>query len=347
MKKTIWLVCLLLFVPAFAAAPQWEPLPIAVSGNAVAGLKIEKKVLLFSFMGIGQKKTWEAVTNRAFALDTETGKWTEQKPVPGPAGRIDATAIAARDAVYLLGGFTLDGQGGITSVRSMEMLLPGRAVWYRGQDMPIALDNTVVGVYRDRFIYTVGGRSQGTPVQNVQLYDAERDAWSEATRLTGSAVFGHAGGIVDDTIVYIGGAQLNPTDGKPRFVPATECWIGKIDHKNPAKIQWTKLPPHPGSAHYQIAAAASDHDHKIYFSGGSEQLYSYSGMTYGGAPAQASAMTFAFNVKSGKWEVITEKTPNPTLGNRALVLMPRGLVRIGGIEAGQKITANVTTIARK
>jgi N-acetylneuraminic acid mutarotase len=123
--------------------------------------------------------------------------------------------------------------------------------------------------------------------------------------------------------------------------------MGKIDHKNPAKIAWTKLPPHPGSAHYQIAAAASEHDHKIYFSGGSEQLYGFTGKTYGGTQAEASPVTFAFDAKSGKWEVITDKTPNPTLGNRTLLVTSKGLVRIGGMEADGKVTSNVTTIPRK
>jgi N-acetylneuraminic acid mutarotase len=320
---------------------------VAVSGNAVAAMKVGKTLFLFSFMGIGQKGTWDAVTNQAFALDTSTGKWTEQKPVPGPAGRVDASAVSAREAVYLIGGFTVAGQGEQTSVRSMEMLLPDRGLWYRGQDMPIALDDTVVGVYRDRFIYTIGGRSQGNPVQNVQIYDAEKDKWSEATPLSGAGVFGHAGGVVDDTIIYVDGAQLNTAGNRPRYTAATESWMGKIDHKDPAKIQWTKLPAHPGSGHYQIAAAASEHDHKIYFSGGSEQLYNRAGVTYDGSPAPASPMTFAWDLKAGKWEVINEKTSNPTLGNRSLLVTPQGLVRIGGIESGQKVTANVTTIPRK
>ena len=347
MKRTIGIFCLLVLAPAFAAERKWDPLPIAVSGNAVAAAKMEKTTYLYSFMGIGQKGTWDSVTNQAFSLNTETGKWTEMKPVPGPAGRVDAAAIAARDSIYLLGGFTVAGQGEQTSVRSMEMFLPGRAIWYRAQDMPIALDNTVVGVYHDRFIYTVGGRSQGTPVQTVQVYDAENDKWSEGTPLAGTAVFGHGGALVDDTIVYVDGAQLNTTGNGPRYAAATDSWMGKIDHKNPAKIVWTKLPPHPGSAHYQIAAAASEHDHKIYFSGGSTQLYGYTGKTYGGAPAEASAMTFAFDLKSGKWEVTTEKTPNPTLGNRSLLVTAKGLVRVGGIEADGKVTPNVTTIPRK
>jgi N-acetylneuraminic acid mutarotase len=347
MKKITCILCLLLLVRAFAAERKLDPLPIAVSGNAVAGGKTEKTTYLYSFMGIGQKGTWDAVTNQAFSLNTDTGKWTELKPVPGPAGRVDAAAIAARGAVYLLGGFTVAGQGEQTSVPSMEMFLPGRGIWYRALDMPVAMDNTVIGVYRDRYIYTIGGRSQGNPVPTVQVYDAENDKWSEGTPLAGTAVFGHGGAILDDTIVYVDGAQLNAAGNRPRYAVATDAWMGKIDHKNPAKIAWTKLPPHPGAAHYQIAAAASEHDHKIYFSGGSEQLYGYTGKTYAGTPAEGSPLTFAFDVKTGKWEVITDKTPNPTVGNRALLATPKGLVRVGGMEAGGKVTANVTTIPRK
>jgi N-acetylneuraminic acid mutarotase len=347
MRKKFCLLWLLFLISAFAAERKFDPLPIALSGNAVAAGKTEKTTFAYSFMGIGQKGTWDAVTNQAFSLNTDTGKWTELKPVPGPAGRVDAAAIAARDSVYLLGGFTVAGQGEQTSVRSVEMFLPGRAIWYRAHDMPVAVDNTVVGVYRDRYIYTIGGRSQGNPVQTVQVYDAEDDKWSEGTPLAGTAVFGNGGAILDDTIVYVDGAQLNTAGNRPRYAVATESWMGKIDHKNPAKITWTKLPPHPGSAHYQIAAAASEHDHKIYFSGGSEQLYGYTGKTYAGTSAEASAMTFAFDVKSGKWEVISDKTPNPTVGNRALLATPKGLVRIGGIEADGKVTSNVTMIPRK
>jgi N-acetylneuraminic acid mutarotase len=347
MKQITFVFLLLIFLPAFAAERKWEPLPIPVSGNAVAAQKIGKTTFLFSFMGIGPKHTWDAVTNRAFALDTETGKWNEQKPVPGPSGRVDASAAAARDVVYLLGGFTVGANGEQTSVRSVEMLMPSRGIWYRGQDMPVALDNTVLGVYRDRFLYTIGGRSSSNPVPSVRFYDAEKDVWADATPLPGPAVFGHAGAIVDDTIIYVDGAQLNTSGTGPHYIPATDGWMGKIDRKNPAKIQWSKLPPHPGAAHYQIAAAASEHDHRIFFSGGSEQLCNRAGVTYDGTPAEPSPMTFAWNLKTSKWEIINDKTPNPALGTRTLLVTSRGLVRIGGIEAGQKVTGELTAIPRK
>jgi hypothetical protein len=349
MKKISGLFFLLLFVSVLPAAEraQWEPLPLAVSGNAAAAQKVGKTLFLFSFMGIGENKTWNSVTNRVFALDTESGKWNEQRPVPGPAGRLDASAVAAHNVVYLLGGYTLDAKGDETSVRSVEMLLPSRGIWYRGEDMPIPLDNTVAGEYRGRYIYTIAGRSHGTPVRNVQLYDLQKNVWMQATPLAGSPVFGHAGAIVDDAIIYIDGAQLNPAGSKPRYVPSDECWIGKIDHKDPAKIQWSKLPSHPGSAHYQIASTPTDHDRRIYFSGGSELPYNYAGVTYTGTPAEPSPVTFAFNLKTMKWEVITDKTPDPTLGTRTLLATSHGLVRMGGMEAGQKVTSNVTVIPRK
>ena len=80
-------------------------------------------------------------------------------------------------------------------------------------------------------------------------------------------MFGHAGAVVGDTIVYIDGAYKNPAGGQPKYVPSDECWMGKIDHHDRSKIQWTKLPSHPGTARYRIAAGGSEKDQKIYFSG--------------------------------------------------------------------------------
>ncbi len=53
------------------------------------------------------------------------------------------------------------------------------------------------------------------------------------------------------------------------------------------KIQWTKLPNHPGNARYRIAAGGSEKDQKIYFSGGTDNPYNYNGIGYDGKPARA------------------------------------------------------------
>ena len=52
-------------------------------------------------------------------------------------------------------------------------------------------------------------------------------------------------------------------------------------------------------------------------------------------------MTFAFNLRSGKWETLNEHTPQPTMDHRGLLVMPDGLVLIGGMEKGQQVTSRV------
>jgi hypothetical protein len=346
MRKTAGLLCLVLIaLSAPAAERTWDPLPIPLANNAVAAAKIDKNLFLFSFMGIGEKKDWKSVTNRSFALDTETGKWKEYRPVPGPAGRLGASAALVKDVIYLVGGYTLDSSGGNHSVSSVEVLLPERNMWYRGQDMPIALDNSVIGVYKQRFLYTISGWSGSDAVKTVQIYDSEKNSWKEATPIAGTPVFGHAGGIVDDTIIYIDGARKNNEGATPAYVTSDECWMGKIDHHDPTKITWTKIANHPGNVRYRIAAGASEHDNRVYFSGGSAELHKYDG-TLDGAAVEPSPMTFAWNLKTSKWEVISEKTPDPTMDNRGLLVTPRGLVRLGGLEAGGKVSAKVNISPR-
>src|SRR5947209_13857175 len=43
-----------------AAEHKWDPMPYAIANNAVAAAKIDKQLLLFTFMGVGEKKDWKA-----------------------------------------------------------------------------------------------------------------------------------------------------------------------------------------------------------------------------------------------------------------------------------------------
>src|SRR5690242_9634729 len=120
-----------------ASDSKLAPLPVPVSNNAVASLKVHGRSQIFSFMGIGPKKTWDVITNAAYALDLDTGKWSEARPVPGTAGRIAASAISAREQVFLFGGFVVDGQGGETTLPDLNVYEPVTEHWYRGEDIPV------------------------------------------------------------------------------------------------------------------------------------------------------------------------------------------------------------------
>src|SRR5579864_3020040 len=335
-------VCAAILLPAYA--PTIHPMPAAVSSNAVAGLK--GGLELFSLMGVGPRKSWDDITNQVYVLQLSSGRWSDGRPVPGVAGRLGASAAGARGQVFLFGGYVVDGQGTAITVPDVNAYEPEKQRWYRASDIPVPVDSAVIGVNRDRYIYLVGGRSKSGPVNNVQVYDAEKDSWSQATPLPGTPVFGHAGGLAGDTIVYIDGAMKNSASGAP-YVASEECWLGKIDRKNPDKIEWSKLPPHPGPARFGIAAGGSERDHKIFFSGGTAAPHNFKGLTYDGHPAELSTVTFAFSLHAKQWETITEDTYDPRMDSRGILETPLGLVVLGGMAKNQAVTARVTFVPKK
>jgi hypothetical protein len=342
-----FLLALIVLVPSvFAAESPVEPLPEPVSDNAVAILKIHGQFALFSLMGIGPKKTWDAVTNVAYELDAWSGKSSTIHSVPGTAGRIGSMAVGAAGRVFVFGGYVVY-QGGGMAVPDGNGYEPDHDRWLREADIPIPVGDAVIGVYHDRYIYLVGGRTNGGVISSdVQMYDLEKNKWRKATSIPGAPVFGHAGGLVGDTIVYVDGARKNDAGAGPRFVASDECWKGRIDHHDPTRIEWTKLPNHPGNARFRIAGGGSERDEMIYFSGGSDNPHDYNGIGYDGKPSEPSPVTFAFNLRTGKWATLNDNTPDPTMDHRGLVVTPEGLVIIGGMEKGQQITAKIAVLPK-
>ena len=76
MKRRLLLFPLLALLGLLLAAADSsvEPLPEAMSNNAVAILRVKGQLELFSMMGIGPKKTWDAVSNEAYEVDASSGK---------------------------------------------------------------------------------------------------------------------------------------------------------------------------------------------------------------------------------------------------------------------------------
>jgi N-acetylneuraminic acid mutarotase len=328
-----------------ADEPRFPPMPVAVSNNAVASLKGGFE--LFSLMGVGPKKSWDDVTNQVYVMTfSHAGKWSKGRPVPGPAGRLNAAAGGVKGLIVLAGGYVVDNQGSEITVPDVNVYEPGARRWSRGKDIPVPVDSAVVGVTHDHFFYLIGGRSPNGPVNNVQVYDVDKDAWTQATPFPGTPAFGMAGGVADEEIVIVDGAKPGPT-GDPRYVASDECWLGKIDRKDPSKIEWSKLPPHPGTARFGIAAGGADREHRIYFSGGTTTPHDYKGASYDGQPAEVSSVTFAYDVHGHRWETLEQNTFDPRADGRGLVETPLGPVVLGGMEKNLAVTARVSLFAKK
>jgi N-acetylneuraminic acid mutarotase len=336
-------LCAVLFLLG-ADESKIPALPNAVTNNAVVSLK--GGIEVYSLMGIGTKKTWDDITNRVFELRMKSGKWVEGRPVPGVAGRLGSSAIGARGKIYVFGGYTVDGQGNEYIVSDLNVYLPDERRWYRGADLPVPVDSAVIGVAHDRFIYIVGGRSRNGPVNNVQVYDAEYNVWTQATAFPGSPVFGHAGAVADEAIVYVDGAKKDPA-GANKYVASDECWIGRIDKKDPNKIEWSKLPTHPGAGRFGIVAGAGEHDHRILFSGGTTTPHDFKGLDADGKPAEFAFVTFAFELHGDRWETIEDDTEDVRADTRGIAFTPIGPLVVGGLLKNSAISARVLELPRK
>jgi N-acetylneuraminic acid mutarotase len=344
---------LLVFIPVLLCAatvlgtdqPKNIPsMPAAVSGNAVASLKGGLEI--YSLMGVGPRKTWDDITNQVYVMNLAHAKWVQGRQVPGVVGRLGAAAVGARDVVILMGGYVVDGQEVETTLPDVNAYEPDHRRWSRGKDIPVPVDRAASGVTHNRFIYLIGGRSPDGPVNNVQVYDAAKDTWTQATPFPGTPVFGLAGGVADEAIVIVDGAKAGPAGG-PRYVASDECWLGKIDKKDPYKIEWSKLPPHPGTARFAIASGGSDRDHRVFFSGGTATPHDYKGVAYDVQPAEGTSLTFAYDLHRHAWETISEDTPDPRADSRGIVFTPIGPLVLGGMVKNLAVTSRVTQLPRR
>jgi N-acetylneuraminic acid mutarotase len=338
------------FLPVLCAAfllavdqSKIPPMPAAVTGNAVASLRGGLDV--FSLMGVGPKKTWDDISNQVYQLHLSSAKWSTGHPVPGVAGRLGASAIGAKSQIFLFGGYVVDAQANEMTIGDVNSYLADAKRWYRAEDMPVPVDSAVIGVTHDRYIYLIGGRSKNGPVNNVQVYDIEKNAWSQATPFPGTPVFGHAGGLTDETIVYVDGAKKNTGAGAP-YVASDECWIGRIDHKDPNKIEWSKLPAHPGPGRFGIVAGVGD-GHKILFSGGTALPHNYKGLDFEGKPADLSTVSFEYELHGNKWATLAEDTFDVRTDSRGILITPIGAMILGGMVNNHAVTARAMLLTKR
>jgi len=321
------------------------PMPVALTGNAVASLRAGTEV--YSLMGIGAKKTWNDITSSVYVLHLKSAKWSEEKPVPGVAGRLGASAVGVKSQVFVFGGYTVDGGGNEYILGDVNSYFPDQHRWYRAADIPVPVEGAVIGEIRERFIYLIGGLSKNGPVNLVQVYDIQKNTWSTATPFPGTPVFDHAGGIAEEIIVYVDGAKKDPSGGG--YVASDECWMGKIDRKDVNKIVWSKLPPHPGPGRFGIVAGAGETDHRIYFSGGSATPHNYKGLDAEGKPAELSPVTFAFELRNSQWETLgdSENEENARADTRGIAITALGPLIAGGTVSNAGVTAQVLAVSKK
>lgn len=320
-------------------------LPQPVSNNAVVAASTATGPAVFSFLGLDSTKRWDGAVNWAFRWDLRGAAWRPIAPVPG-SGRLAGTAQTVGGKIYLFGGYTVAADGSETTLPNVDIYDPHSDRWSAGAPIPVPVDDAVSGAWRDSLIYLVSGWHDRANVRDVQIYDPARDRWQAATAIPGPLVFGHAGAIVGNTIVYLDGVRLRRFPR--RFVAEASSWRGDIDPARPTRITWTRLPDHPGPARYRAGAGAgimvvtaerqngrTGGSPLIVFAGGTDNPYNYDGIGYNGLPSEPLGTVFAYDVAANRWRELPP-LPQPIMDLRGIAVAGDRVVIVGGMGAERR-----------
>ncbi len=347
--KLFFKYCLaaLLFFTGFSVAAESSsltPLPKALSNNAVASLQYKGVDYIASFNGLTASKTVEGITSEAFLWNSDSGKWKQLPPVPGK-GKLASSAVAIGNTFYVIGGYTIANDNTELSTPQIYSLTYPFTSFQLETHMPVPVDDAVVLVYQQRYLYLISGWHDAGNVSRVQIYDVKEKNWLSGTVFPGVPVFGHSAAIAANKILVVDGVGVvGKIEGKRQFAAIDQAWLGEIDPQNPAIIHWKKIRNHPGKSGYRMAAFVDEKQQRLFFVGGSDNPYNYNGIGYDGKPSKPINEKFVFDLKKNCW------FENSNKGTAVMDL--RGIVKlndkpwlVGGMILNQQVTNQVHQIS--
>ncbi len=313
-------------------------LPLAMSNNAVALVQKGKGIELYSFNGLLAGKSWQDISNKVFKWSQN--RWTEIQPPALAQNVLASTAVSVGEMIYIIGGYTVAQDGKETSIANILQYNSQQNSWSVLSKMPVAVDDTVALVYKQRYLYLVSGWHDTDNVSLVQVFDLQLKRWSQASAFPLPAVFGHSGGIVDNKILICDGVKVVKNSNKRDFVASPECALGVVDVKNPAVIHWQKIAHHSTRAYYRMAAVGDAKNQRFVFAGGSDNPYNYDGIGYNKIPSKPSSHVFVYDLKNERWHDYPEIIA-PSMDHRALLFDGDWYYIIGGMRHEQKVSAKI------
>jgi hypothetical protein len=324
-----------------AAAP-WTSLPSLpepLSNNATAGVTTASGCAMVSVGGLGAARTREAISSHAYLYPPGPGAPMALPDLPGPP-RLAMSAVGLRGAVYVLGGYDVAPDAHETSHAELlsldvaAVLARGTVRWRPRAPIPIAIDDAVALAYLDRYIIVVSGWSTSAPVPEVQIYDAERDAWSAGAAFPGTPVFGHTAAILGDELVVLDGVSQTPQG----YRIVQQAYRATLSAARPPELQWTNLGPHPGPARYRAAGGAAAG--RMFFVGGTADPYNYDGISYlTKQPSAPIEEDLAFVPATNAFFAVPVRRPVATMDHRSLAVCGDSITVIGGMASGPRVVA--------
>src|SRR5260221_7672209 len=144
--------------------------------------------------------------------------------------REDCSFVEVNGLFYLVGG---------RGVKPVDVFNPKTNLWLHKHITPIELNHFQAVAYKN-YIYVVGGMMgkfpHETPVENIYIYDTNKDEWQKGPQMPPGRLRGSGGTVVyKNKIVFVCGIRDGHYDG-------TVSWMDEFDTETG---QWRILPDAP------------------------------------------------------------------------------------------------------
>jgi 4-amino-4-deoxy-L-arabinose transferase-like glycosyltransferase/N-acetylneuraminic acid mutarotase len=325
----------------FKAAPEKiSSSPSARTNWAIAKTSGQQGLEVFAFYGLGTGKTYRDIDVHAFS--PSRNQWRLVTNIPVKQGVLASSAVSVNNKIYLAGGYSVASNGDEKSTPDLFEFDPMTESFKLISQIPIPVDDTVLLAWHDRYLVFVSGWHDTANVKDVQLFDLHDKKWLRASEYPGAGVFGHSGGIVDDSMIICDGVTaIKDPKGKNQFAMSNRCFRGDLNINDPTQIKWTELPKHPGTSIYRAAASGTMLTGvRVLFAGGANRPYNYDGIGYDGAPVSASSKVFSYDLRKNEWQTHRSLSV-PSMDHRALIEIDGKFYMPGGMRDPQTVTNEV------
>jgi len=351
MKNQLFLIFLIILtqgcIKKNARQKTWEispvkNLPIKTSNQAVSEGFIDKKPYLYSFGGIDSTKVYSGIHQKSFRYNITNEIWSEIAPLPDTLGKIANAASRINDTIYIIGGYHVFSNGSEKSSNKVHRFdIVNNLFLEDATPLPLAIDDQVQVVWKNKLIYIITGWSDNKNVPNVQIYHPKKNIWYKGTPVPNNHIyksFGASGTIIGDTIYYFGGAAMGKNYPIQNYLRK-----GIINPENPTQITWSYQVI--DSLTYGYRMAATKYKNQAIWIGGSSKTYNYNGIAYdnsGGVIPNRRILS----LNNNKFKAYFNK--NIPMDLRGIVYIHDSLkYLIGGMEKNQKVSNKVYKIEWK
>jgi len=249
-------------------------------------------------------------------INSEAETWELLETVGSPTARHEATFVAFKNKIYLLGG---------RRINPVDVFDPQTSTWTAKSKSPIELHHFQAVVY-DELIYLIGAMTgpypNEKPVQRVVSYDPAEDKFKFSHPIPVDRRRGGAGAVVRNGKIYIVGGIVNGHLG------GYQPWLDEYD---PRTGKWRILADAPDARdHFQAATDGN----RLYAVGGrmtSKKTDDVFNLTVG------SVNVFDFDTET--W--LADQPPNlPTERAGNMAFIHNGYLIVGGGETTQDVAHN-------